>query len=51
MDMEVGDTLEMWATDPGATADMEAWARQTGHDLLESRTEGEKFIFLLRRTH
>ena len=49
-EVPVGGTLEVWATDPGAPADMEAWARQTGHELLESRQEGPKFIFLFRRT-
>ena len=32
--MEVGQILEMTATDPGALPDMEAWARQTEHKLL-----------------
>ena len=32
--MEVGQILEMTATDPGAMPDMEAWARQTEHKLL-----------------
>lgn len=49
-EVPVGETLEVWATDPGAPKDMEAWARQTGHELLESRTEGGKFIFVFRRT-
>ena len=31
--LEVGQTLEMISTDPGSIPDMEAWARQTRHDL------------------
>jgi len=50
-ELEVGDILEMISTDPGAIPDMEAWARQTRHDLLESNDEGEKYRFLIRKTH
>jgi TusA-related sulfurtransferase len=39
----------MIATDPGAPADMEAWARQTGNELLDSHTEDKQFVFYLRR--
>ncbi|MBM4423725.1 MAG: sulfurtransferase TusA family protein [Chloroflexi bacterium] len=48
-ELQVGQVLKMVATDPGAPADMEAWARQTGNDLLDSHKEGEKFIFYLKR--
>jgi tRNA 2-thiouridine synthesizing protein A len=41
----------MLATDPGAKPDMEAWAKQTGHELLESHEEGQIFHFLFRKTH
>lgn len=46
----VGQILKMIATDPGAPADMEAWARQTGHELLASEREDDRFIFFIRRT-
>jgi len=49
--IEVGEILEMIATDPGSIPDMEAWARQTGHELMESHDEGEKFRFLIKKTH
>jgi tRNA 2-thiouridine synthesizing protein A len=48
--MEVGQVLKMIATDPGAPPDMEAWSRQTGHELLRSMQEDGKFIFFIRRT-
>ena len=32
--MEIEQVLEMIATDPGAVPDMEAWAKQTRHELL-----------------
>ncbi len=39
----------MIATDPGATKDFEAFAKQTGNELLESREESGKFYFLLKK--
>ncbi|MFQ5613609.1 MAG: sulfurtransferase TusA family protein [Anaerolineae bacterium] len=48
--IEVGQVLQMIATDPGAPPDMEAWTRQTGHEMVESREEDGKFVFLFRRT-
>lgn len=49
--LEIGEILEMISTDPGSIPDMEAWARQTGHELMESHDEGEKFRFLIKKTH
>ena len=50
--MEVGQTLEMTATDPGAMPDMEAWARQTEHKLLVAEDVGDgSFRFLIEKTH
>ncbi len=49
-EVEIGQVLQMIATDPGAPPDMEAWSRQTGHELLDSHTEDGKFIFFFRRT-
>lgn len=48
-EMQIGQVLKMVATDPGAPADMDAWARQTGNELVDSHKEGDKFIFYLRR--
>jgi len=49
--MEIGQNLEMISTDPGSIPDMQAWARQTKHDLLESEDQGGKFRFLIKKTH
>ena len=46
-----GGTLEVLATDPGAVKDFEAFCRATGNELVESRTEGETYIFLIRNTN
>ncbi len=48
-EMEVGQVLEMLADDPGSKADMQAWTRQTGHQLLDVREEGGVFKFHVRR--
>lgn len=48
--IEKGQILQMLATDPGAPADVEAWARQTGHELVASETEGKQYTFFLRKT-
>ena len=48
-EIQVGQVLQMIATDPGAPADMEALARQTGNELLDSHKEGDKFVFYFRR--
>ncbi len=51
-DMQVGQILEMIATDPGAIPDMEAWAKQTQHELLAAeKQDSEKFRFLIKKTH
>lgn len=49
-DVSVGQVLKMIATDPGAPSDMQAWSRQTGHELLQSTEEDGKYVFYLRRT-
>jgi tRNA 2-thiouridine synthesizing protein A len=42
--------LQVVATDPGSVADFEAFCRQTGNELVESKTEGDTFVFLIRHT-
>jgi len=50
--MQVGQLLEMIATDPGAIPDMQAWAKQTQHELLLAQKEDDgKFRFLIKKTH
>ncbi len=50
--MEIGDVLEMLSTDPGSMPDMHAWAKQTGHELIEAKDEGDNvFRFTIKKTH
>ncbi|MEW5989374.1 MAG: sulfurtransferase TusA family protein [Chloroflexota bacterium] len=48
-EIAVGQVLKMIATDPGSPPDMEAWSRQTGHELLDSHQEDSHYIFYFRR--
>lgn len=48
-EVPVGGTLEILATDPGAVADFQAFARQTGHTLVEHSESGGVYRFLLKR--
>ncbi len=47
--MEGGQTLHVIATDPGSVKDFEAFSKQTGNELVDSKEEGGKFYFLLRK--
>ena len=48
--LSAGQVLHIIATDPGAVKDFEAFAKQTGNELTESREEGGKFHFLLKKS-
>ena len=47
-EMQSGDVLKVVSTDPGSMRDFQAFARQTGHTLLEQQTIGDEFVHLLR---
>jgi len=47
--MDTGKVLHIIATDPGSVKDFEAFARQTGNELMESKEEGGKFLFLIKK--
>lgn len=48
-ELQAGQILKMIATDAGSPPDIEAWSRQTGNELLRSTTEGDKFVFFLKK--
>lgn len=48
--VEVGQILQMIATDPGAPPDMAAWSNQTGHELVAQAEEDGKYLFWFRRS-
>ncbi len=49
-ELEVGNTLQILATDPGSVKDFEAFCRSTGNELVESGEDGGVFTFLIKKT-
>ncbi|MEY6432992.1 sulfurtransferase TusA family protein [Thioalkalicoccus limnaeus] len=47
--LATGQVLHIIATDPGSVKDFDAFAKQTGNELLESKEEGGKFHFLIKK--
>jgi tRNA 2-thiouridine synthesizing protein A len=48
-EMKSGDVLKVVATDPGSMRDFQAFARQTGNELLEQASAADEFIHYIRR--
>jgi TusA-related sulfurtransferase len=48
-DMTSGQVLRVVSTDPGSVRDFQAFARQTGNELVEQSTGAGDFVHLLRR--
>ena len=48
-DMNSGDVLKVLATDPGSMRDFQAFARQTGNELVEQNSANDEFTHYLRR--
>ena len=48
-DMLRGQLLKVVATDPGSTRDFQAFAKQTGNDLVDQKTVGTDFVHVLKR--
>lgn len=47
--MESGQTLRVVATDSGSVRDFQAFARQTGNELIDQQTAGSDFIHVMKR--
>ena len=48
-EMLSGQVLKVVSTDAGSTRDFQAFAKQTGNDLVEQQTLGKDFIHVLKR--
>ena len=48
--LQGGQTLRVIATDPGSVKDFDAFCKQVGHGLLESRQTDGSFVFVLRKS-
>ncbi|GCL61138.1 sulfurtransferase TusA family protein [Pseudaquabacterium pictum] len=47
--LQSGEVLKVVSTDPGSLRDFQAFARQTGHELVEQTSIGNEFVHLMRR--
>jgi tRNA 2-thiouridine synthesizing protein A len=48
-ELQAGELLEAYATDPGSVPDFNAWAKTTGNELVEQTEEDGVFRFLIRK--
>jgi TusA-related sulfurtransferase len=48
-DMASGQLLKVVATDPGSLRDFQAFARQTGNELVDQQQAGDEIVHVLRR--
>ena len=48
-DLSSGQLLKVVSTDGGSLRDFQAFAKQTGNELIDQQTVGEEFIHILRR--
>ncbi|HRN77070.1 sulfurtransferase TusA family protein [Ottowia sp.] len=48
-ELQSGELLRVLSTDPGSVRDFQAFAKQTGNELVEQQTAGDEFIHVLRR--
>jgi tRNA 2-thiouridine synthesizing protein A len=47
--LSVGGVLEATATDPGVLADIPAWTRSTGNELLSMERNGKTITFFVKK--
>ncbi len=48
-ELDIGGVIEASATDPGVLADIPAWCRATGNELMKIGREGREFVFFVKR--
>ncbi len=48
-EMASGEILKVIATDPGSVKDMQAFAKQTGNDLVNSAEAGGEYTFFMKK--
>ena len=49
VDMASGQLLRVVSTDAGSARDFQAFAKQTGNDLMDQQTVGNEYIHVLKR--
>ncbi|MGG0413811.1 sulfurtransferase TusA family protein [Peribacillus simplex] len=48
-DLQTGQVMEIHVTDKGAKADLAAWSRSGGHELVETAEENDILKFWIRK--
>jgi tRNA 2-thiouridine synthesizing protein A len=48
-DMHSGQLLKVVSTDPGSMRDFQAFAKQTGNELVHQEAASDEFVHVLRR--
>jgi tRNA 2-thiouridine synthesizing protein A len=48
-EINAGQVLKIVTTDPGAVKDMQAFAKQTGNELVSSAESGGEYVFFMRK--
>ena len=48
-DLQSGQVLRVVSTDQGSVRDFQAFAKQTGNELIDQQTVGEDYIHVMRR--
>jgi tRNA 2-thiouridine synthesizing protein A len=48
--VDVGQVIEAVASDPGVMADIPAWCKSTGHELIKMERQEKLIKFWVRRT-
>ncbi|MGI9133620.1 MAG: sulfurtransferase TusA family protein [Rhodoferax sp.] len=48
-EMDSGQLLKVVATDAGSMRDFQAFAKQTGNELVDQQAAGSEYIHLMRR--
>ncbi|EZQ07032.1 MULTISPECIES: sulfurtransferase TusA family protein [Acidianus] len=47
--VNVGEAIEVYATDPAAKPDLEAWARRTGNEIVNVEQQGGVLKVVIKR--
>ncbi len=48
-ELQSGQVLKVVSTDAGSLRDFQAFAKQTGNELLDQQTQGADFLHIFRR--
>ncbi len=48
-EIEIGEILEVHATDKGAVNDLPAWAKAVGHEIIDTKEEGNILKFWIKK--